>query len=366
MASPAGAQLCDALLFRADHRLSARLLDERQQRLQPGSGIGLGDFKRGRQRATPAAGALSTFLDATPGLRRRVVLMLGSLLLVNVVLIVTTLAVSARYPALISPAILAYTFGLRHAVDADHLAAIDNMTRRLMSDGQRPVTVGLYFSLGHSTIVFILSILVAVATSWLKGNVTRFQTYGTIIGTSISAVFLIIIGLVNLWVLKGLLRRRSEMRAAAAAPSSPLGLKWSPRSGHRRLERPEDGGEEESQRSLGADAAPPTDAHSPAVQTERDDAVEAQRLREEAEANEAKIGFMNNCCPCVSRMVDTPWKMYPVGVLFGLGCETPDPLPPPPPLAASVRMRSAADSIVLGGACVLACLRAACSGWDGS
>ena len=263
-----GARLCDALLFPLDSERATRLVDA--QRETPVDGIGLGDFKRGSQRGTPAKGALSRFLDATPGLRRRVVLMLGTLLLVNLVLIGTTLVVSTRYPALISPAILAYTFGLRHAVDADHLAAIDNMTRRLMSDGQRPVTVGLYFSLGHSTIVFILSVLVAVATSWLKGNVTRFQDYGAIIGTSISAVFLIIIGLVNLWVLKGLLRRRREMRASAAAAAADLS--WSPNS---------------------ESSATDTSA--------RADDVEAARLREEAEANEAKIGFMNQCCPCVSR-----------------------------------------------------------------
>jgi hypothetical protein len=263
-----GARLCDALLFPLDSERATALVDA--QREVPVEGIGLGDFKRGTQRGTPAQGALSRFLDATPGLRRRVVLMLGTLLLVNLALIGTTLAVSTRYPALISPAILAYTFGLRHAVDADHLAAIDNMTRRLMSDGQRPVTVGLYFSLGHSTIVFILSVLVAVATSWLKGNVTRFQDYGAIIGTSISAVFLIIIGLVNLWVLKGLLRRRREMRASAAAGAADLS--WSPSS-------------DNSATGTGA----------------RTDDVEAARLREEAEANEVKIGFMNQCCPCVSR-----------------------------------------------------------------
>lgn len=319
-----GARLCDALLFPADSGRARQLVEA--QRGAQADGIGLGDFKRGTQRGTPAKGALSKFLDATPGLRGRVVMMLGTLVFVNLVLIGTTLVVSTRYPALISPAILAYTFGLRHAVDADHLAAIDNMTRRLMSEGQRPVTVGLYFSLGHSTIVFILSVLVAVATTWLKGNVTRFQTYGAIIGTSISAVFLIIIGLVNLWVLKGLLRRRREMRAKAA--SDAMDLSGSLHGNEQRL-----------------------------VQPGVADVEASQQPRAEAEANEAQIGFMNNCCPCVSRtpfrsvslclslclclsflsthcllwfvapivsikgMVDRPWKMYPVGVLFGLGCE---------------------------------------------
>ena len=276
-----GARLCDALLFAAESELSNQLIDA-HQRGKPGEGIGLGDFKRGGQRGTPAKGTLSKFLDATPGLRGRVVMMIGTLLLVNLVLIGTTLAVSARYPALISPAILAYTFGLRHAVDADHLAAIDNMTRRLMSDGQRPVTVGLYFSLGHSTIVFVLSVMVAVATTWLKGNVTRFQTYGAIIGTSISAVFLLIIGLVNLWVLKGLLRRRREMRAAAVDRSTTH-PSTAPNSGDQLLVSPAECGNNDS------------------VDSQTDDLEASQGLSEEAEANEAKIGFMNNCCPCVAR-----------------------------------------------------------------
>lgn len=287
---PLGARFCDTLIFPADSSRASQIDAEIGTRV---TGIGLGDFKRGTERPIPAEGALSKFLDATPGLRRRVVTMLVVLLLVNLVLIGTTLVVSTRYPALVSPAILAYTFGLRHAVDADHLAAIDNMTRRLMSDGQRPVTVGLYFSLGHSTIVFVLSGVVAVATTWLKGNVTRFQTYGAIIGTSISAVFLVIIGLVNLWVLKGLLRRRRELRATAAS-GAPDRL---PHSSAQPLLQPDH------------------DSATQTVGSQTDDA-QARLSRQEAAANEAKIGFMNNCCPWVSRKVAAVFPLC----FFNLKC----------------------------------------------
>ena len=261
-------------------------------------GISLGDFKRGDQRGVPAQGALSKFLDATPGLRRRVVLTLSALALANVVLIVTTFIVSQRYPALISPAILAYTFGLRHAVDADHLAAIDNMTRRLMAGGQRPVTVGLYFSLGHSTIVFILSIGVAVATNYVKGNVAHFQVYGTIIGTTISAIFLLLIGLVNLWVLVGLVKRWRQLRDAA--PSSPTreALLSDPSS------LTSAAGTASSSRSS------PRTAWALRQQKEAEER-DSKRRAVDAAAQEDKIGFMNRLCPWVSKVVDTPWKMYP-------------------------------------------------------
>src|SRR6195256_363296 len=94
----------------------------------------------------------------------------------------------------------AYTFGLRHAVDADHIAAIDNTTRKLMQDGQRPVGVGLFFSLGHSTIVVGLSVLIAISAG-IVSDIPSFREIGGLIGTSVSAAFLLIIGLINLVVL---------------------------------------------------------------------------------------------------------------------------------------------------------------------
>ena len=96
------------------------------------------------------------------------------------------------YPVLVGTAFLAYTFGLRHAVDADHIAAIDNVTRKLMQEGKRPVSVGLFFSLGHSTVVVLASVAVALATGMLEGRFASFKLVGGVIGTLVSAIFLLL------------------------------------------------------------------------------------------------------------------------------------------------------------------------------
>ncbi len=98
-------------------------------------------------------------------------------------------------------AFLAYTFGLRHAFDADHIAAIDNVTRKLMQEGKRPVAVGLFFSLGHSTVVTGLSIAIAVTTAALQSHFDTFKSVGSVIGTLVSALFLFIIATANIVVL---------------------------------------------------------------------------------------------------------------------------------------------------------------------
>ena len=93
-------------------------------------------------------------------------------------------------PALTGLATLAYTFGLRHAFDADHIAAIDNTTRKLLQDGERPLGTGFFFSLGHSTIVFSLTALLAVAFETMHSTLPTLQTYGSTIGASVSGTFL--------------------------------------------------------------------------------------------------------------------------------------------------------------------------------
>ena len=105
------------------------------------------------------------------------------------------------YPLLMGSALLAYSFGLRHAVDADHIAAIDNVTRKLMQEGKRPVSVGLFFSLGHSTIVVLLSLLVAVTTAALQDRFEDMKSMGGVISTSVSAFFLFAIAAANLIIL---------------------------------------------------------------------------------------------------------------------------------------------------------------------
>ncbi|MGA2043935.1 MAG: HoxN/HupN/NixA family nickel/cobalt transporter [Roseiarcus sp.] len=124
-------------------------------------------------------------------------------LLIGANLLVWAWALAALHeqPVLLGAAILAYTFGLRHAVDADHIAAIDNVTRKLMQQGQRPLGVGLYFSLGHSAVVILLSVAVTFAASAVSGRFDSLKAVGDIVETSISALFLFAIAIVNMLVL---------------------------------------------------------------------------------------------------------------------------------------------------------------------
>src|SRR5438128_5876677 len=139
-------------------------------------------------------------LRTSSDLRNRIFRVYAFLLAFNLAAWALALVASASYPILLPTAFLAYTFGLRHAVDADHIAAIDNTTRKLMQDGQRPVGVGLFFSLGHSTIVVALSVLIALSAGFIS-DIPTFQQIGGLIGTSVSAAFLLVIGLINLVVL---------------------------------------------------------------------------------------------------------------------------------------------------------------------
>ena len=112
----------------------------------------------------------------------------------------------AGHPALLATASLAYTFGLRHAFDADHIAAIDNVTRKLMNEGRRPLSVGLWFSLGHSTVVVGLSLLIAATTAALQDRFDALKDVGAVVGTSVSVLFLFLIAAANVVVLAGVWR----------------------------------------------------------------------------------------------------------------------------------------------------------------
>jgi high-affinity nickel-transport protein len=107
---------------------------------------------------------------------------------------------------LLGTALLAYGYGLRHAVDADHIAAIDNVTRKLMQQGQRPVGVGFYFALGHSTVVILASVVIAATAGLLQDRFAAYREIAGILGTLISALFLFAIAIVNLAVLAGVWR----------------------------------------------------------------------------------------------------------------------------------------------------------------
>jgi high-affinity nickel-transport protein len=167
--------------------------------------------------------------------------------------------------------LLAYSFGLRHAFDADHIAAVDNTTRKLLADraaagrGRRPLSVGFWFSLGHSTIVFLLSFLLAAGVKALASQVTdsgsQLHAVTGVIGATVSGVFLWVLGLLNLAVLVGIVKVFRRMRG---------------------------GGFDEA----------------------------------ELEAQLDKRGFMNRLLGGLTRSIRKAWHIYPVGVLFGLGFDT--------------------------------------------
>ncbi len=167
-----------------------------------------------------------------------------------------------HYPLLLGTAFLAYSFGLRHAVDADHIAAIDNVTRKLMQEHKRPVAIGLMFSLGHSTIVLLGSIAIAATTLALQHRFDAVREIGGVLGTLLSSLFLFAIALVNLTVLRSVYHTFVRVRAGHPYVEEDLDLLLSGRGLLARLFRPLFG------------------------------------------------------------MIERSWHMYPLGILFGLGFDT--------------------------------------------
>lgn len=137
------------------------------------------------------------------GLRTRIFAIYSVLIAVNIIawMLAALAAVKLNDPKFIALGFVAYGLGLRHAVDADHISAIDNVTRKLMQDGKRPVAVGTFFSLGHSTVVILLSVLLAAASLFVQQELPSFQAIGGVIGTSVSAIFLFLIAALNLLIL---------------------------------------------------------------------------------------------------------------------------------------------------------------------
>ncbi|KAG6364274.1 hypothetical protein INS49_005873 [Diaporthe citri] len=198
------------------------------------------------------------------------------LISVNIIVWVVIGIILHFYPVLISSAVLSYTLGLRHALDADHISAIDLMTRRLIAAGQRPVSVGTWFSLGHSTIVIITCVVVAATSGALRDRFDGFQRVGNIVGTSVSAAFLLILCAGNAWVLFRLVKRLRTLL-----------------EGQRRQIRD------------GEEAQGPGEEDTAAAQLSLEG-----------------VGFLSNVFRKLFRIVDRPWKMYPLGVMFGLGFDT--------------------------------------------
>jgi nickel/cobalt transporter (NiCoT) family protein len=167
-------------------------------------------------RVTP----FTLFNDGPTALRPRITGLYIVLLAFNVASWAWAFTVFHGHAALLSTALLAYTFGLRHAVDADHIAAIDNVTRKLMQMGRSPLGAGFFFSLGHSTVVVGLTVAVACTAAALSSHFADLKNIGGMVGTGISATFLFTLSIVNLVILASVIRtfravRRGERLAEA-------------------------------------------------------------------------------------------------------------------------------------------------------
>jgi nickel/cobalt transporter (NiCoT) family protein len=170
-------------------------------------------------------------------LRPRIAALYLFLLCVNIAVAVWALVVFAGDSVKLGTALLAYSLGLRHAVDADHIAAIDNVTRKLIQDGKRPITVGFYFAIGHSTIVLIATCAVAFTV----GALSRFESFsrvGGIIATVVSATFLFAIAAMNLVILRSVWRRFSAVRRGEGYEEDDLNILLSRRGPLSHLFRP--------------------------------------------------------------------------------------------------------------------------------
>jgi high-affinity nickel-transport protein len=206
---------------------------------------------------------LKMAVDDTSADQRAKIGAIYTLLLAANVLIWTWAAIAlADRPALLGTAVLAYVLGLRHAVDADHIAAIDNVVRKLMQEGKRPVSVGLFFSLGHSLVVALAVAAIATAAFALRSHFHEFKLIGSVIGTAASAFFLLAIAVINLVVLRGVWGSFRRARRGEPVAEDELNLLLSGRGFLARIFRP------------------------------------------------------------LFRMVSRSWQMFPVGFLFGLGFDT--------------------------------------------
>jgi len=180
----------------------------------------------------------AVFGDHADRLRARIGGVYALLLAFNVLAWGWALLAFHHHPLLLGTSLLAYSFGLRHAVDADHIAAIDNVTRKLMQSGKRPITVGLMFSLGHSTIVVLASVAIAASAFALQGRMADFKEIGSLIGTVVSTTFLIVIAAINLVVFRSLLQTFRAVRQGQTYADDDINLLLSGRGLLARLFRP--------------------------------------------------------------------------------------------------------------------------------
>ena len=205
---------------------------------------------------------LALFSDRSSGLRGRIVGLFGFLIAANLVAWLWALSAFHGYPLLLGTALLAYSLGLRHAVDADHIAAIDNVTRKLMGDGKRPIAAGFFFSLGHSTIVVLASVAIALSALAFQQKFDAVHEIGGVIGTLLSAAFLLTIAVMNIVILIGVYRSFQRVKSG----------------GH--------------------------------------------YVEEDLNALLAGRGFLARLFRPLFSLIRRSWHMYPLGLLFGLGFDT--------------------------------------------
>ena len=171
-------------------------------------------------------------------LRRRVIGIYSVLAVFNIGAWIWAFIAFHGHPLLLGTGLLAYGFGLRHAVDADHIAAIDNVTRKLMQDGQRPVTIGFFFAIGHSAVVLLVAAAVAATAAALEGRFEAWKDLGGIVSTSVSALFLFLIAAMNIIILRGVWRAFNKVRRGEPYDNEDLDLLLNNRGLLARLFRP--------------------------------------------------------------------------------------------------------------------------------
>ncbi|AOK31015.1 MULTISPECIES: HoxN/HupN/NixA family nickel/cobalt transporter [Burkholderia] len=181
---------------------------------------------------------LRLFNDSPAELRSKIVGIYALLIAFNIGAWLWALAAFRGQPALLGTALLAYTFGLRHAVDADHIAAIDNVTRKLMHERKNPLGAGLFFSLGHSTIVILMTVAVAATAASLAAHFDEMKTWGGAIGTSVSAFFLLVLAFANLLILISVCRTFRAVRRGETLVEQDLDLLLNRRGFLARVFRP--------------------------------------------------------------------------------------------------------------------------------
>jgi high-affinity nickel-transport protein len=158
----------------------------------------------------------AAFDDQAHGLRGRLITLYTLLIFFNVGAWAWALYTFRQQPLMLGTALLAYSFGLRHAVDADHIAAIDNVTRKLMQEGKRPIGVGFFFSVGHSIVVVLVALAVALTTTALASNFDSWKDIGGVVGTSVSTLFLFAVAAMNIVILMGVWRTFRHVRRGGA------------------------------------------------------------------------------------------------------------------------------------------------------